>query len=216
MESFTGNVLENILTGSRRFIHPLELDRYLRHCGGRHDTIYIIEYESILVGLGYDRMEDVWINMFRTSKQLGVKVHVLSHKSVDDVIAAVGDDIFHEIHQCTCDDDRARKTREIAQANGNAKVVCVGTEFVFLIRSFSEDDFVYYVHSMGLPPWRSVREDTRERFNLSAPITIHRLYVFYLVAVAYFFASTSVLSGAEEVPSENADENASGGTRHPM
>jgi hypothetical protein len=159
-------------------------------------------------------MDPTWVQAFRGIKDLGIVVHLLAECSEEDVIAAEGENVFHQIHQCADDEAKARTVHMIRDADPEVNLVCVGTAFLYLVRSFREDDFVYYVNSFQRLSRRMGERGTTSRYSQSAPIQIHRLYVFCLITITYFFATTGVAMIDSGVQSGEDTENAPENTGH--
>lgn len=183
------DVFDQLRGVSQRFIAEPEFSRFVNNCASRSDTIFIIEYECVLVEVGGEDMDALWVEAFRRLHTFGVKVHVLTHKSPREIVEADGLNVFHQIHQCQSDTQKSAVVSEISSSNPGANLVCCGTEFIYLVRVFTSHDFVYHIHSLGLPPWNPQQEGWVLRFRQSSPITIHRAYVIYLMSMVHLFCS---------------------------
>lgn len=203
--SFSG-LLDDLVAESRRFIQPDELARFTLSCSLHDDTVYVMEYEGALVEQGRLQMDANWAQAFRGLKDLGIIVHLLAECSADDVIAAEGEDVFHQIHQCADDQGKARAVQMIRDADPDVNLVCVGTAFLYLVRSFRDGDFVYYVQPFQSLPRHMRGSGTTQRYSLSMPIHIHRLYVFCLITITFFFATTGVATIGSEVQPDDDTE----------
>lgn len=183
------DIFDDLRGASQRFIPDAEFSRFVNNCASRSDTIFIIEYECVLVEVGGEGMDALWVEAFRRLHRLGVKVHVLTYKSPREIVATEGYNVFHQVHQCQSDTQRSDAVREISSSNPGANLVCCGTEFIYSVRVFTSHDFVYHIHSLGLPPWFQQSEGSRLRFRQSSPIAIHRTYVIYLMSMVHLFCS---------------------------
>jgi hypothetical protein len=181
------DVFEELHSVSQRFIPEIEFSRFVNNCATRTDTIFIIEYECVLVEVGGEEMSALWVEAFRRLHGLGVKVHVLAHQSPTEITAADGRNIFHKVHQCRSDRDKIKVVEGISSSNPGVNLVCCGTEFVYGVRCFTRDDFVYHIHSLGLPPWQPRAEGWVLRMRQSSPISIHREFVIFLMSMVHLF-----------------------------
>jgi hypothetical protein len=188
--AMSADIFGQLRSLSQRFISPAEFNRFVNNCASGSETIFIFEYECVLVEPGGQTMDPLWIEAIRRAAMIGIKFHVISLKSPEDIAAAVGHDTFHQVYQCRSEEEKMATVRFIRVSAQGANVVCCATEFINDVRGFTDQDFVYFIRSSGLPPWTIGGSGLPLLPRFSTPINIHREYVICMISMAFLFRAT--------------------------
>lgn len=162
------STIETLIQDVIHTVGVAELNRFTAFALQSEGTVYILEYEGVLLGPGMERLSPAVISLFRRLKVLGVPVYLLTEQVRFVIIEAFGEDVFTGIVTCANSEAKADMVALIMHSHPGASMVCCGTEFLASVDALELQDFVYSVYEPQ--PGRPVRAhdmrtllDTRRR-----------------------------------------------------